>query len=178
MCLTSGVHIVKYTQDVAFCCISFRSLSFLLSHECVHMGPMDCISSIFVRFFFQNYLGIIDHWSHVTEISADQSPLLVHSTLIRKQWKHSDQRAYLCVVWSCYMYLYQIAFWDKQCNFWPGYNIHVQPGQCFLTQPINNLRETSGLLATKIQVTISFLQVLHRMTFIIIINYDYEMCQC
>ena len=54
----------------------------------------------------------------------------------------------------------------------------MQPGQWFLTQPINNLRETSGLLATKIQVTISFLQVLHRMTFIIIINYDYEMCQC
>ena len=35
---------------VAFCCISFRS---------VHMGQMNIISSIFVRYFFQTYHGCI-----------------------------------------------------------------------------------------------------------------------
>ena len=55
------------------------------------MGQMDFISSIFVRFIFQNYLGSIC-LSHVTDVQADQSPLFVHSTLILKHWRHSDQR--------------------------------------------------------------------------------------
>ena len=32
--------------------------------------------------------------------------------------------------------LFQKAFWDNQCYFWPGFNVHVQPGQCFLQSPL------------------------------------------
>ena len=32
--------------------------------------------------------------------------------------------------------LFQKAFWDNQCYFWPGFNVHVQPGQCFLKSPL------------------------------------------
>ena len=98
------------------------------------MGQMHFISSFFVRFFFQNYLGSIIYWSHVTDVYADQTPLYVHSTLILKQWRHSDQHVYSCAVWSCC--LYQKAFRDKQCNFWPGFNVHVQPGKYFLQSPL------------------------------------------
>ena len=58
----------------------------------------------------------------------------MHSILIRKQWRHSDQRVYSCVVWSCC--LYQIACWDKQSNFRPGLSVNVQPGQYFLQSPL------------------------------------------
>ena len=92
------------------------------------------LAAFLFDFLFQNYLGIIDHWSHVTNVFADQSPLFVRSTLIRKQWRHSDQRVYSYAVWSCC--LYQLAFWDKQCNIWPGFNVQMQPGQCFLQSPI------------------------------------------
>ena len=32
--------------------------------------------------------------------------------------------------------VFQKAFWDKQCNFWSVFNVHMQPGQCFLQSPI------------------------------------------
>ena len=32
--------------------------------------------------------------------------------------------------------LFQKAFWDNQCYFWPGFNVRVQPGQCFLQSPL------------------------------------------
>ena len=79
-----------------------------------HMGKMDFISSIFVR-FFSNLSGkhFIDHTLQV--YYADQCSLFVHSTLILKQWRHSGQHVYSCTVWSCS--LYRKAFRDKQCNY-------------------------------------------------------------
>ena len=50
-CFLCWFHILQCTHCVAFCCISFKSLSFLFSHGCLHMGQMDLFSSIFVRFF-------------------------------------------------------------------------------------------------------------------------------
>ena len=136
--VTSRFHIMKYTHYVAFCCISFKSLDFLFSHECVHMGQMDFISSIFVRllFFFQIYLGII--------------------SLIRR---------YRCVVWSvptvcafypesqtvetlrsaCILMCCLLAFWDKHFNFWQSYNVHAQPGQCFLQSPLFCIQQKGAL---------------------------------
>ena len=57
------VHILKCTYYAACCCISFRNSHFFFSHGCVHMGQMDFISSIFVRFFFSKLSGkhFIDH---------------------------------------------------------------------------------------------------------------------
>ena len=46
------------------------------------------LAAFLLDFFFQNYLGIIDHWSYATDVFADQSSLILHSTLIRKQWRH------------------------------------------------------------------------------------------
>ena len=63
------------------------------------MGQMDFISSILVRFF--KIIWEAFHCSHVTDVYADQSPLFVHSTLIPKQWRHSDQRVCSCAVWLC-----------------------------------------------------------------------------
>ena len=60
---------------------------FFFSHGGVHMGQMDFISSI----FFFKIIWEEFHWSHVTDVKADQSPLFVHSTPILKQWRHSDQ---------------------------------------------------------------------------------------
>ena len=45
----------------SICCILFRSLSFLFSHECVHVGHMNLISSIFVRFVFNFSKHFTDH---------------------------------------------------------------------------------------------------------------------
>ena len=102
-----------------------------MRHGCVHMGQMDFIRSIFVNFFFQNYLGSISLITRYRCIGWS-IPLFVHSTLILKQWRHWDQHVYSCTVWSCC--LYQKAFRDKQCNFWPGFNVNVQPGQCFCSR--------------------------------------------
>ena len=97
------------------------------------MGQMDFISSIFVRFLFQNYFGNISLITRYICIGWSV-PTVCASILIFKQWKHSDQYVYSCNVWSwC---LYQKAFRDEQCNFWPGFNVHVQPGQCFLQSPL------------------------------------------
>ena len=79
------------------------------------MGQLDFISSIFVRSFLKlSGKHFIDHTLQMY-VYADQSPLFEHSTLILKQWRHSDQRVYSCAVRSCC--LFQKAFWDKQCNF-------------------------------------------------------------
>ena len=104
---------------------------FFFSHGYLHMGQMDFISSIFVRLFFQNYLGSISLITRYRCIGWS-IPLFVHSTLILKQWRHWDQHVYSCAIWSCC--LYQKAFRDKQCNFWPGFNVNVQPGQCFCSR--------------------------------------------
>ena len=35
------------------------------------------------------------------------------------------------------MCLQKRTFRDTQCNFWPGFNVHVQPGRCFLQSPFS-----------------------------------------
>ena len=52
--VTSQCQIVKYTHCVVFCCISFRSLSFLIELWMRSHG-----TNAFVLDFFQSYLGII-----------------------------------------------------------------------------------------------------------------------
>ena len=87
-----NVHIMYHF--VAFCLGVFH---FFLSRGWVHMGQMDFISSIFLDLIFKIIWEAL-HWSHFTDIEADQFPLFVHSTLILKQWRHSDQHLYL---YSC-----------------------------------------------------------------------------
>ena len=83
--LTHRLHIVKYTYYVVFCCISFIGVCrFVFSHGRVQMEQMDFISSIF--FNFCKMIWEIFHWSHITDVYADQSPLFVLSDLIHKQW--------------------------------------------------------------------------------------------
>ena len=78
------------------------------------MGQMDFISSIFVNFFFQNYLGKIAlitryigrGWSIVTACAFYPDSQTVETL---------RSALYSCAVWSCC--LCQKAFQDKQCNF-------------------------------------------------------------
>ena len=108
--------------------------AFHFSHGCVHKWHMNFISSIFVRFFFQYYLGstlLITRYRCICWSVATVCAFYLDG---QTEETNSDQRTYQCAVWSgC---LYQIAFWDKQCNFWPGCNVYVQPGQCFLQKPL------------------------------------------
>ena len=126
-----GSHPEMYTLCSILLLFCLGVSHFFFSHGCVHMGQMDFISSILLDFFFQNYLGSISLITHYRCIGWSIL-LLVHSTLILKQWRHWDQHVYSCAVWSCC--LYQKAFRDKQCNFWPGFNVNVQPGQCFCSR--------------------------------------------
>ena len=84
------------------------------------MGQMDFISSIFVRFIFQNYLGSISLIISDVYISDSQTVETLISVYIHVPFGHA---------------VFQKAFWDKQCNFWSGFNVYVQPGQCFLQSP-------------------------------------------
>ena len=81
--LTSSLHIVKDAHYVAFCCIYLGVRNFCLSNDCVHVGLMDFISSIFFQIFYvRNSLGNI---SLITGYRC--IPLFVHFTLLRKQWR-------------------------------------------------------------------------------------------
>ena len=99
------------------------------------MAQMDFISSIFVILFFQNYLG--SKFSIITRYRCiGWSVPTVCAFYIDSQTVETLRSAciYACAVWSgC---LFQKAFWDKQCNFWPGFNVDMQPGRYFLQSPL------------------------------------------
>ena len=59
------------------------------------MGQMDFISSNF--FYFCKITWEILHWSHVTGVYDDQSPLFVLSTLIHEQWRLAQISVYIHV---------------------------------------------------------------------------------
>ena len=62
------------------------------------MGHMDFITcnNIFVIIFCKSFLKTF-HWSYVTDVDADQSPLFVHSTLMRKQSRLTQISEYIHV---------------------------------------------------------------------------------
>ena len=82
------------------------------SHLCVHMGQMDFISSIFVRFFYK----IIWEYSLITRciFIGWSVPLFEHSTLLRKQWRLAQISVYIHVPFD-HVTLSNSIFWDKQC---------------------------------------------------------------
>ena len=51
--VTSRFHIVKYTHYVAFAAFHLGVCHFFSSHGCVHMGQINFVSNIFVRFVFE-----------------------------------------------------------------------------------------------------------------------------
>ena len=49
---------MKYTHNVAFAAFYLRVCHFFLSHEYVHMGHMNLISSILLDIFFSTFQSI------------------------------------------------------------------------------------------------------------------------
>ena len=72
--LTRRFHIVKYTSVVVFCCISFRSMSFLFQPRMRSDGTNDFISSIFMG----NYLGNISLLSYFLQWRSQNTELVTH----------------------------------------------------------------------------------------------------
>ena len=90
---------------------------------------MDFFGGFLLDFFFQNRLGSISLITHYRCISW--SVPTVYDFL---PWFSNSGDTQI----SVYIHVtsFKKAFWDNQCHFWPGFNVHVQPGQCFLQSPL------------------------------------------
>ena len=85
----------------------YYCLSFLFSHSCAHMRQIDFISSIFDRFFPQNYLGLFT--DHTLQMYRLVSP---HCLSILPYCANSGDSLRSAYIYMCrlVMVLYQIAF--------------------------------------------------------------------
>ena len=96
-------------------------------------GAIGFYKPYFCEIFFQNYLGSISlitcyrciGWS-VPTVCAFYPDSQTAETLRS------------ACIFMCRLVMRSLskAFSGKQCNFWTGFNVHVQPGQCFLSSPL------------------------------------------
>ena len=123
-----NVHIMKH-----FAAFRLGVSHFFFRSWCVHMGHMDFISSIFVRFFFPKLSG-----EHFIDHTLQMYRLISPYCLCILPWfsNSGDTQISMYIHVPLVMLSFSKAFLDKQCNFWPGFNVHVQPGQCFLPWPL------------------------------------------
>ena len=127
-CTSWNVHIMMH-----FAAFRLWVSHFFFSPWCVHMGQMDLISSIFVRFFFQNYLGSI---SLITRYRCISWSVPTVCAFYPDSQTVETLRSACIFMYRLVMLSLSKSFWDKQCNFWSGFSVHVQPGQWFLQSPL------------------------------------------
>ena len=123
-----NVHIMKH-----FAAFRLGVSHFFFSPWCVYMGQLDFISSIFVR-FFSKIIWEAFHWSHVTDVRVGLSVPTVCAFYPDSQTVETLRSA---CIFMCRLVILSLskANLGKQCNFWTGFNVHVQPGQWFLPSP-------------------------------------------
>ena len=108
--------LVSHPEMYTLCSILLHFVEkshFFFIHGCVHMGQMDFISSIFVRFIFQNYLGRIS-------LNMLQMYILIspHCLCILSPISNSGDTQISVYIHVPFGHaVFQKAFWDKQCNF-------------------------------------------------------------
>ena len=87
------------------------------------------LEAFLLDFFFQNCLGSISLITHYTCISWS-----VPTVCDFLPWFSNSGDTQI----SVYIHVTSISksIWDNQCYFWPGFNVHVQPVQCFLQSPL------------------------------------------
>ena len=109
-------------------CITYLALPQLFSVLIIH-PEMYTLFSILLHFVWESLISILamdaftwDKWISLAAFLLDffsklsgkhfiyhtlqtymliSPQLFVHSTMILKQWRHLDQRVYLCTIWSC-----------------------------------------------------------------------------
>ena len=128
---------VSYVRDKLVTHREIFTLCSILLHffqeSLIYFLDLDAFTWILlaVFFLFQNYLGITDHTLQMYMLISPHCLCILPDSQTVETLRSAC--TFMCQLIVC---LYQIAFWDKQRNFWPGFNVHVQPGQCFLQSPI------------------------------------------
>ena len=91
------------------------------------------VATFLLYFFFQNWLGSISLITHY-RFTGWSVPTVC--ALYPDSQTVETLRSACIFMCRLVMLSFKKAFWDKQCNFWPGFNVRVQPRQCFLQSPI------------------------------------------